>query len=832
MTTQQTRHTPHVGAVQLPPYTWAGRAWRTPSSFLPPLVPPALFGLTVLIAHAVNWPAWALLPGCLIILAAAVTSIAGERYAQATQIYMITMGAYWSLWFGWASTDYAWRAATVASGAEGNGTFWWSLSFYLGGMFLTFLLWPSVRRAQIHHESRQYAMRMNIAPAQLIAAPDAMDGDSDRGRQWEARFASLGKKGLKFCDEVATPAGISVHMRLPVPGVDPTAPAVSFGAINTPAFIETIEQALELRPGAVRFERYRNPANRQLSSLDFWMHLDYEDILAKIVRMPEIPDNELMISINEAFPIGRMADGEYLYLTLREIHTMMVGVTRAGKSNLLHVIIYHVSRCYDAAIWMIDLKGGATARPWLQPWLDGKVDRPILDWVAIDRWEAARMMHAVVDIVKDRPGKRRGSKTEPQRKGMPMRTLDPATGKPRIAPINRPAVVLITDELAELVGTHTGPTMAGKNEGLTSATFASLMLRIVTLAAGEAFYAIFAGQGSTADVFGSPTAQKNIRCKIAVGQMDRQTAGMVFGNNNSDAVEAVYNLEHPGSIVVWKADIDRIMPTKAIFAGDDDELDAFCYRAAMRHHGLPATIELDVTANRLANEWGYADRWTDPDRYGWLLLGDDQADDEGGVSWEGKPLPLDATNKPIPLSKWTEQQERLEQINARTAGQADTGAASATEALAVLDATKGARGFWPQDPTPATPPAPAPGEIKTDPGAVDKMLEGLAAYLQAPTEPATDADDDTDDTTTGQALKVLKVAQIIDGYGHAGVGATDLARDMIAASLITEKGRKGYRRLVKKAMEDGAVPDPMMRVVQPGGAYGHYYTHRHTIISR
>lgn len=810
---QRARHQPAGPApvtrrVPKPPYTWAGHTWAGLASMIMPLCWAALAAFIAALIRYNDIPWWLVMPFSLLVILTGIGSVMGEKFSEAVRIYIVGFALLAAGWLSWLSFDAP--PGTMRTFLE-----WGLPSFSTLGAFAT---WPAVRNAQIRKEARRYRLLRGGGLAITAGGQPAEDvyaGDP-RGRFWEELFASLKKPGMQFVEEKALGDNVAIRMRLPRPG-GAHAP-IPFSTIASEQFTELIEQALEgLRPGAVRIERVNLP-NGQASTREFWMHLDYADILAKIIAMPR---EHHPISINEAFPVGKYQDGKTLYLTLREIHAMIVAVTRMGKSNLLHVVIHQLTRCYDAAVWMIDLKGGATARPWLMAWVEGRAKRPVLDWVAIDRWEAARIILAAIDIMRDRPLRRRGSKTEPARAG--MRTADGS-----IAKHDRPAIIVLCDEVAELLGSHSGPQMTSSAAGFTSGYLGKLVTSLVCLGAGEAVWGMFAGQGQTADMFGSPSAQKQMGLKIAIGPMGMQDAQAVFANSAYVAASMLKTLVHKGSCLVWKFGIDKILPAKIFFMGDAAELDARCDEAAIAHSEIVSTVELDPLAKPLADEWGFADRWTNRKRCGWLFL--DEVSDDGGVQgWEGVPIPLTNNLQPIRLSKWRELQQ------ARAAGATPTAPGAtmtATPPTPPDPQQPRSTGFWGAGKS-AQPthlhsvPTPAPGPIDASPAAADAVVTGFEKLLAAPGAPP---DDDSgpagDDGSHLSYDKVQRTAELIDAAGPAGIGAAELAAKMVEAGLITPRGVKAYRRLVLRAMQDGGVVDPGLKVEQPGGNGTRYYTAR------
>ena len=123
------------------------------------------------------------------------------------------------------------------------------------------------------------------------------------------------------------------------------------------------------------------------------MHVAEKDILALTVPYPgDLSD----LTVNRPFRIGTYEDGSVCEILYREVKILLIGITGSGKSNLLNVLIAQLGRCVDTVIFMIDQKGGRAALPWIQPWLEGKTPRPVIDWVATNRDESERMLDALL----------------------------------------------------------------------------------------------------------------------------------------------------------------------------------------------------------------------------------------------------------------------------------------------------------------------------------------------------------------------------------------------------------------------------------------------------
>lgn len=159
-------------------------------------------------------------------------------------------------------------------------------------------------------------------------------------------------------------------------------------------------------------------------------------------------------SLLDPVALGVRRDGSLAQVRLREDSMLVVGPKGGGKTNLLDVTTLGVGRCRDALIWHLDLNGGGMSQFWLHPWLEGKVDRPPIDWAAPNPEEALLMVTVAVEIAKDRKSSYRTFKARNNVKLLPI--------SPEL-----PAIVLMVDESAEALSPrNTDPITTQVRDGL------------------------------------------------------------------------------------------------------------------------------------------------------------------------------------------------------------------------------------------------------------------------------------------------------------------------------------------------------------------------------
>lgn len=141
-------------------------------------------------------------------------------------------------------------------------------------------------------------------------------------------------------------------------------------------------------------------------------------------------------SILDGIPIGAHPNGDTAEGPMREESWLVVGKKGAGKTTLLWGITATVGMCSDALVWHIDLNGGGMTQPWVDVWLDGRVERCPIDWAAPNVDEAIRMVNAAVKIAKHRKIAYRRRKKEHNTNLLPVGS-------------DLPEIVIILDEGAE-----------------------------------------------------------------------------------------------------------------------------------------------------------------------------------------------------------------------------------------------------------------------------------------------------------------------------------------------------------------------------------------------
>jgi hypothetical protein len=340
-------------------------------------------------------------------------------------------------------------------------------------------------------------------------------------------------------------AGREIHVEIQRPDPDRGVP-------NHHTTIKTLEQAtgllethLQLKPGCIRFETGEHAG-------DIMVYLSENDTLSETVpfRDKSVPKAR---SVNKPLAVGKTEAGDIATVMLRELHTLIVGVTGSGKSNLMNVIVAQLARCPDTLIWMIDMKGGRTARPWLQPWALGKTARPVIDWVATTRAEAQLMVETAFALIQHRSSE--------------------GEGGDKITPGRRtPQIMLIFDEMSILMGQTQGRGIKVLESEASNSQFAAWGLNMAQQGRSEALGLMFATQRGTVSLVGGGDLKSQMSLRIALGSATAADAASVLPNDPALAKRAVRLLDIKGTGLIARGK-QSLPPTKFYKLGHPEDGD-------------------------------------------------------------------------------------------------------------------------------------------------------------------------------------------------------------------------------------------------------------------
>lgn len=325
--------------------------------------------------------------------------------------------------------------------------------------------------------------------------------------RWETLLARLGVEGATVLDVIEHPGGRQVHGKFgkvtrdgPLPGT----------LSDLEGAADRIAQHKRLTAGSVTVEGK--------PGAEFTLHIREEQGARETVYLPA--ENHLL-TINRPLGLAVKDDGREWSLKIREINLLIAGVTGAGKSNLLQVMIAQLARCVDVVIFVIDLKGGRAARPWMIPWIQGFAKRPVIDWLATDRTEAALMMDALwaARVSRSRSG---------------------AGGEKIVPSADLPAILLLCDEGAVLLGHQ------DKDEGVSSQKMARRALQLAETGRSEAVNLILAAVRANVETLGNTGFKAMARARIGMAVADASDGQSIFPDNAA-AAKALSRITEPGS---------------------------------------------------------------------------------------------------------------------------------------------------------------------------------------------------------------------------------------------------------------------------------------------
>lgn len=414
-----------------------------------------------------------------------------------------------------------------------------------------------------------YAMDRHARAHQIAAQWTAEKTGSAKAADWEEAFTRVGLKGVTVARKEETRGGYTLHLRFAPDGS---------GSEDLLPLLRKLERAKgDLRRGALRLVEGEFAADGQL-------RVSTMNALGQVLPLPA---DDHPLTITEPLTLGMLENGEPIEILFRENSIYLVGMRGSGKSITLQVIISLLARCVDCVIWMIDLAGGNTAKRWLVPWLQGwrrpdgtVIDRPLLDWVATTEAEALRILNAGHAIADDRAASMRGGKIKPSPE--------------------QPAVYIISDENSDL--------MAWSLKAREPKT------RLIKKGRKAAVDVIDAAQRGTGPNSGGGEINSQYDTVIGMKVNKKAETQYVFPDHYSRINLAALPGEGAAFLRLrgWKDP----MPGKFFFVDDDEDRDDIERMAAARADIRP---DLDERAQAVAERFGYADRWSDPERIAWLV---------------------------------------------------------------------------------------------------------------------------------------------------------------------------------------------------------------------
>ncbi|MEF9912129.1 hypothetical protein RJT17_18320 [Streptomyces sp. P5-A9] len=116
------------------------------------------------------------------------------------------------------------------------------------------------------------------------------------------------------------------------------------------------------------------------------------DVLARVVDLPDGPEDITVTSIYDGLPLGLKPDGGEARIAVVDECALVVGQTGSGKTNTVNTANAGALRTDNTVVMHIDVTGAGISLPWLHSWaVDGTARVPLIDWTA-DTIEEAHIL--------------------------------------------------------------------------------------------------------------------------------------------------------------------------------------------------------------------------------------------------------------------------------------------------------------------------------------------------------------------------------------------------------------------------------------------------------
>jgi hypothetical protein len=380
---------------------------------------------------------------------------------------------------------------------------------------------------------------------EAVAATERSRQDKAGGaiaRYWENVLDREGIRDVRVLEVIRHDDSLEIRGRLPK----------SAGSRSTVTYDELAGKAAAIAVSerrdedGVYFSKVRNG-----SAADFVMHV--RDKSAGSRKPVHLPVEHHPLTITRPIALGLYDSGREYKRLLREIHVQIIALSGMGKSNTINVLIDRLAGCPDVLIWMLDMKGGRTSRPWITPYLRGLAPRPVIDWLAIDRTEAKLMLETALKAIAARAGYPGFEKIHPTR--------------------DVPQIVIICDDVSVCFGHQT------REEGISNYGLSQLGARITELGRSEAVMLVGAGQRANVELWGGTGMKSQSQYRIGMRVTSAADGAAIFPDNAA-AARQVSRLRNQGDCLIMDgpdispvvhlyriADEDRIL-RRAQWAGD------------------------------------------------------------------------------------------------------------------------------------------------------------------------------------------------------------------------------------------------------------------------
>ena len=538
-----------------PPRAWPHGSWTTP-----PLVTLLVFATGSILAvpavrDTVPWWSLALGTAALVPLAWLTTGlyVLEQRVREKARAYAVVA----------ATTTAGWlNYARAVSPIDVIAACW------LGASLL--VLWPIYGYFRSEHRSRiEELAAVREEHQEQVRAAKLENPDEDDESDWPAVLRAANIKGMAEVDQVPTPAGVTVHLR----AVTPTDLTTLIGNLSRieAAAANRFRGRMVIQPGSITAEQGATAA-------DFVLHVQTQDVLALTIPLPEETGPT---SIAKPWTPGIFKDGRLVSVVLLYLHGLIVGMTDAGKSNLVNLLIWYVTRCTDAVLWFgAPNKFWPVAAAWLECWMKGRTKTPIFDWPAPSLAELERMVVSAY-------------------RAIDMRQRIPRKGDKLVPSAQNPAIVMLIDEAAAATNSkrkirlHTGEEML----------LGEAISRCEELGRSEMVIVLLVNPRAVETSLGQFAANYKASSALKIGlRTEKASDGhYLFGDGKGVGGVDTTTLEHSGSFFIRFKRM-RAMAAKAYYI-DPENIPTYAENHTRYLSSLPAEL-----ADALGPD--YTERWS------------------------------------------------------------------------------------------------------------------------------------------------------------------------------------------------------------------------------
>ena len=442
-----------------------------------------------------------------------------------------------------------------------------------------------------------YAAYAGLIQSRDKAAEDAAGRERRAAlSKWGNMLALLGAEGVTARSEDTTRAGRVIRLTLPSSG------KVTIRHLH--ALTDGLAAALHLQPSSVWFEQGKHAA-------EVLMHLEENDALSQVVPFPA---ESRPLQIARPFPVGIRSDGQACEVCLAQIAAVLViGVSGSGKTNAFNILIGQLTRMPDVVVFGIDFAGGRLFAPWIRPWIDGRCERPAVDWVATTREEAAVMLDAVLAVSEARDAS--------------------LIGGSKITPSpEMPHLVVIMDEAPDVLGQN----QSRRDTGPSNTQMTEKVERLHRKGRKGAVQMIEGLQRGTVTMAGSGDLKSQAPMRFAMGAVTEADARAAVGDDTA-AARLLARLTQPGTGIIWTPGDSRPVPMRwyrldPAFPEDLARIDQLAQKAGRTR---PAPDQLAQNAMGDA----YTRRWERSDLYQRIGAESPAAEELARLPHPGKPVP-------------------------------------------------------------------------------------------------------------------------------------------------------------------------------------------------